>query len=105
PAAGVLRDDTTLRELHARLPPFHALRPRWGIGEVVPATRDAFSYHAIVTLRDPDPDAVRRDYRTIRQLESAHLLLDVTPAPPAPADPASPPATTPSPPADPRATE
>ncbi len=102
PAAGVLRDDTTLRELHARLPTFHALRPRWGIGEVVPATRDAFSYHAIVTLRDPDPDAVRRDYRTIRQLESARLLLDVTPAPP---DTAPQPATTPSPPPDPRATD
>ena len=81
PAAGILRDDTGLRALGA-LPTFHALRPRWDVGEHVPATRDAFSYHAIVTLVDPDLDAVRRDHATIRELEADHLLLDVTaPAP------------------------
>lgn len=88
PRAGILRDDTGLRET-ARLPTFHALRPRWDVGEVVPATRDAFSYHAIVTLRDADPDAVRRDHATIRAREAAGLLLDVTDA--APEQPAPPP--------------
>ncbi len=81
PAAGILRDDSGLRALNA-LPTFHALRPRWDVGELVPATRDAFSYHAIVTLVDPDLDAVRRDHATIRELEADHLLLDVTAAAP-----------------------
>lgn len=89
PAAGILRDDSGLRGLNA-LPTFHALRPRWDVGELVPATRDAFSYHAIVTLVDPDLEAVRRDHATIRELEADHLLLDVTAAAPAVAAPAPP---------------
>ncbi len=93
PCAGILRDDRGLRDI-ARLPTFHALRPRWGVGADVPVTRDAFSYHAIITLRDPDLDAVRRDHATIRELEAAELLLDVTPAAPEPAGDAAPTALT-----------
>ena len=79
PCAGILRNDSGLRNI-AWLPTFHALRPRWGVGETVPATRDAFSYHAIITLRDPDLAAVERDHALIRALEAADLLLDVTAA-------------------------
>jgi len=87
PCAGILRDDSGLRSI-ARLPTFHALRPRWGVGEQVPATVDAFSYHAIITLRDADLTAVECDHAHIRALEAAELLLDVTPAAPAPNGPA-----------------
>ncbi len=78
PRAGRLRDDSGLRALSV-LPSFHALRPRWNPGEDVPESRDAFTYHSIVTLVHEDLSVVRRDALEIRAREREHLLLDVAP--------------------------
>lgn len=78
PRSGRLRDDSGLRAL-SQLPSYHALRPRWSPGEDVPESRDAFTYHSIVTLVAPEAEVVRADAREVRAREREGLLLDVMP--------------------------